>query len=98
MMPELIHPSLFRIVVPLPGSPLKEINSYVLTAPDRNLVIDTGMNRPECREALVGGLEDLGVDTWEEWEVDPGVNEVKGRRQVRLHGDRQGRPRGCSCP
>jgi glyoxylase-like metal-dependent hydrolase (beta-lactamase superfamily II) len=53
---------LYRIVVPLPGNPLKEINSYVLTADDRNLVIDTGMNRPECREVLEPGLAELGVD------------------------------------
>jgi len=59
---EEILPSLYRIVVPLPGSPLKEINSYVLTASDRNLVIDTGMNRPECREAMDRGLEEIGVD------------------------------------
>lgn len=61
-MVEEIYPSLFRIVVPLPNSPLKEVNSYVLTARDRNLIIDTGMNRPECREALVAGLDDIGID------------------------------------
>src|SRR5262245_32923629 len=51
-MAEEILPSLYRIVVPLPGNPLKEVNSYVITASERNLVIDTGMNRPECLEAL----------------------------------------------
>ena len=34
-MAEEIYPSLYRIVVPLPGSPLKEINSYVLTSNDQ---------------------------------------------------------------
>ncbi len=61
-MAEQILPSLYRIVVPLPGSPLKEVNSYVIVARDRNLVIDTGMNRPECREALLAGLDEIGVD------------------------------------
>jgi len=61
-MAEEIYPSLYRIVVPLPGSPLKEINSYVLTARDRNLIIDTGMNRPECLEAFEQGLEEIGID------------------------------------
>lgn len=61
-MAEEIFPSLYRVRVPLPNSPLKELNSIVLTARDRNLVIDTGMNRPECREALVGGLDEIGVD------------------------------------
>jgi len=59
---EEILPRLYRIVVPLPGNPLKEINSYVLTSDDRHLVIDTGMNRPECKEVLEPGLAELGVD------------------------------------
>jgi len=59
---EEILPRLYRIVVPLPGNPLKEINSYVLTSDDRNLVIDTGMNRPECKKVLEPGLAELGVD------------------------------------
>jgi glyoxylase-like metal-dependent hydrolase (beta-lactamase superfamily II) len=59
---EEILPGLFRIIVPLPNNPLKEINSYVLTSDSRNLVIDTGMNRPECKEVLVPELEELGVD------------------------------------
>ena len=62
---EEILPRLYRIVVPLPGNPLKEINSYVLTSDDRNLVIDTGMNRPECKEVLEPGLAELGVDLGE---------------------------------
>ncbi len=61
-MIEEVLPALYRVVVPLPGSPLKEINSYVLTARDRNLVVDTGMNRPECREALDAGLDEIGID------------------------------------
>jgi glyoxylase-like metal-dependent hydrolase (beta-lactamase superfamily II) len=61
-MTEEILPRLHRIVVPLPGNPLKEINSYVLTSDDRNLIVDTGMNRPECREVLEAGLEEIGVD------------------------------------
>jgi glyoxylase-like metal-dependent hydrolase (beta-lactamase superfamily II) len=61
-MAEEILPSLFRVVVPLPNSPLRELNSYVLTARDRNLVIDTGMNRPECRAALEAGLDEIGID------------------------------------
>ena len=61
-MLEEILPSLYRIVVPLTGNPLREINSFVLTSRDRNLIIDTGMNRPECREVLEAGLEQIGVD------------------------------------
>ncbi len=60
-MIEEILPCLYRVVVPLPGNPLREVNSYVLTSKDRNLIIDTGMNRPECREVLEAGLNEIGV-------------------------------------
>ena len=33
---------LYRIEVPLPNSPLKELNSYIIKGDDRNLIIDTG--------------------------------------------------------
>lgn len=59
---EEIAPRLYRIVVPLPGNPLREINSYIFTSEDRNLIVDTGMNRPECQEVLEAGLDQLGVD------------------------------------
>jgi glyoxylase-like metal-dependent hydrolase (beta-lactamase superfamily II) len=61
-MPDEIRPKLYRIEVPLPDNPLKAINSYVVKGPDRNLVVDTGMMRPECETVLRAGLEDLGVD------------------------------------
>lgn len=61
-MPEEILPGLFRLEIPLPDNPLKALNSYVITGPDRNLVVDTGFNRPECLAAMRAGLEDLAVD------------------------------------
>lgn len=61
-MTEEILPGLYRVVVPLPGNPLKEVNSYILTSPERNLVIDTGMNRPECQEVLQAGFDELGIE------------------------------------
>jgi glyoxylase-like metal-dependent hydrolase (beta-lactamase superfamily II) len=59
---EKILPNIYRIVVPLPKNPLKEVNSYVLTSKDRNLIIDTGMNRPECFEVLDAGIREIGID------------------------------------
>jgi glyoxylase-like metal-dependent hydrolase (beta-lactamase superfamily II) len=61
-MIEEILPRLYRIVVPLPQNPLKEINSYIFTSNDRNLIIDTGMNRDECLQAMQTGLDEIGVD------------------------------------
>ena len=59
---EEILPGLYRIIVPLPRNPLKEINSYIFTSDDRNLILDTGMNRPECIEVLNAGLAEIGLD------------------------------------
>ncbi len=56
------HPDIFRIDVPLPQNPLRNLNSYVVRGKERFLVIDTGFNRPECREALFAGLKELNVD------------------------------------
>ena len=61
-MPDEILPDVYRIEVPLPGNPLKAINSYVFMAGERNLVVDTGMNREECATVLRAGLAELGVD------------------------------------
>jgi glyoxylase-like metal-dependent hydrolase (beta-lactamase superfamily II) len=53
---------LFRIEIPLPGSPLGTLNAYVIKTPNRNLMIDTGMNREECLEAMQAALKDLQID------------------------------------
>ena len=53
---------LFRIEIPLPGSPLGTLNAYVIRTPSRNLMIDTGMNREECLEAMQAALKDLQID------------------------------------
>ena len=44
-MVEELLPDLYLIKIPLPGSPLGWVNSYVIKGIDRNLVIDTGLNR-----------------------------------------------------
>jgi len=61
-MIEQILPNLFTIEVPLPGSPLKAVNSYIIKADGRSLIIDTGMNREECLTVLSAGLKELDVD------------------------------------
>ncbi len=57
-----IEGNVYTIPVPLPDNPLRNLNSYVIKDPGRSLVIDTGFRRPECREALSAGLEELGID------------------------------------
>ena len=53
---------LYRIIIPLPNSPLKDLNSYVIKGKDRNLIIDTGFNRTVCYEAMQQGLKELQID------------------------------------
>ncbi len=60
--PEEILPGLFRIEVPLPRSPLGSINAWAIPDTGRSLLVDTGMLRPECESALLGGLDALGID------------------------------------
>jgi len=59
---EEILPNLYRIEIPLPGSPLKVLNSYVIKGDERNLIIDTGLNRKVCLDAMNAGLNELGID------------------------------------
>ena len=51
---------LYAIAVPLPNNPLKNLNAYVVTG-SRNLLIDTGFHQKECRDALLSGLQELGI-------------------------------------
>jgi glyoxylase-like metal-dependent hydrolase (beta-lactamase superfamily II) len=60
-MCEEILPDLFRIKIPLPASPLKYLNAYVIKDAERGLIIDTGLNRQECLAAMQAGLNQLGV-------------------------------------
>jgi glyoxylase-like metal-dependent hydrolase (beta-lactamase superfamily II) len=62
IMIEEIKPNLFRVEVPLPNSPLKFLNSYVIRSSDRNLIVDTGLNRKECLDAMQLGLQQLDID------------------------------------
>lgn len=57
-----ILPDLFEIKIRLVGNPLKNLNCYVFTSEDRNLLIDTGFNQPECLEDLLTGIREIGLD------------------------------------
>ncbi len=58
-----ILPNLYRIEVPLPGSPLKFLNSYYLHGAKADLLIDTGFHSmPQCRETIAAALRALGSD------------------------------------
>ncbi len=57
-----VWPGVFRVKIPLPDSPLKYLNSYIIPGQERNLVVDTGLNRPECLQAMKEALEELDID------------------------------------
>ena len=59
---ECVAENIYRIPIILPGNPLKELNSYLIRDPARSLLIDTGFRLPACRDALLSGLNELGVD------------------------------------
>lgn len=61
-MSEEVGAGIYRTEIPLRGNPLRAINSYLIRGDDRWLMIDTGMNRPECREAMLASLRELGAD------------------------------------
>lgn len=55
-------PGFYRIEVPLPGNPLKELNAYLVRGKDRSLLVDNGFNMRASEEALRAALDALCVD------------------------------------
>lgn len=60
---EQLDDTLFRILLPLPESPLKLLNVYCIRGEQRHLLIDTGFNRPECLCALHDAFQKMDVRT-----------------------------------
>ena len=56
-----LQDNIYRIEVPLPKNPMQLLNSYLIIGTERNLLIDTGFNRPECRKAIDDALEELRI-------------------------------------
>jgi glyoxylase-like metal-dependent hydrolase (beta-lactamase superfamily II) len=57
-----VLPNIHQIPIPLPRNPLRAVNTYLIRGEGRWLLVDTGMNRPECREAMRAALDALSVD------------------------------------
>lgn len=60
-MIEEILKNIYRVPVALPKSPLRCTNDYVIKGGDRDILIDTAFDLPECREALFAALKELNV-------------------------------------
>lgn len=78
-MTEKITDRIWRIPVPLPGNPLRELNAYLILGSERAMVIDTGFHQDACRDALWSGLAEHGLK--------PGEVEVL---LTHLHADHAG--------
>lgn len=61
-MPQEIIPNLYRLPIPLPGNPLKELNAYLIRGKERCLLVDTGFRQEPCRQALFAQLNELGLN------------------------------------
>lgn len=64
MVCEQVAENVYTFKIVLPNNPLKWLNCYVIKG-NKNLLIDTGFNRPECREALLDGMRELDLLTAE---------------------------------
>lgn len=54
--------NVYSINVPLPGNPLRNLNSFFIRGSQRDLLIDTGFNMKESLEGLTTGLKELNAD------------------------------------
>ncbi len=60
-----IFKGLYQIKIPLPGNPLKALNSYLIKGKKRSLLIDTGFNWTTCKKAQLHAMAKLGLN-WAE--------------------------------
>ncbi len=55
------YPSIYRIDVPLPDNPLRNLNCYCIQDEGHTLMIDTGFHCDACMQALQEGLRKIGA-------------------------------------
>lgn len=65
---EEVRNNIFMVKVPLPGSPLREVNSYIIRGRGKNFLIDVGFNTDESEKALRDAFLQLGLK-WEETDI-----------------------------
>ena len=57
-----VYSGIFCNQISLPKNPLKYLNCYIIPSKERNLIIDTGFNRPECEKDFLNGIQKLNID------------------------------------
>ncbi len=68
MEPVELAEGLYRVAVPLPDNPLRQLNSYFILGEEKTTIVDVGFNHPACAAALDEALTALGR-SWESVEV-----------------------------
>ena len=53
--------NIYCFPVPLPRSPLKELNCYIIKGDGRNLLVDVGFNTSVGYDAVMGAFTELGI-------------------------------------
>lgn len=56
-----VYKNIYQTQIPLPGSPLKELNCYIIKGKNRNLVIDVGFNNDACMQAIKKAFSELSI-------------------------------------
>jgi len=56
-----ITDNIYQLNIPLPGSPLREIHTYLIKGKKRNLLVDTAFNTDQCETSLLDQMKALGV-------------------------------------
>jgi len=56
-----IAKNIYCFPIPLPGSPLKELNGYIVKGDKRHLMVDVGFNMPEVISAITNALNELNI-------------------------------------
>lgn len=47
-----VMPNIFQLKIPLPGNPLKVLNSYLIKGKERSPLVDNGFNWPELKHSI----------------------------------------------
>lgn len=55
-------PNFYKINVPLPNNPLRELNAYLVKGSPKSLLIDNGFNTKESADALLTVLSEMKID------------------------------------
>ena len=57
--------NIYSFPIPLPGSPLKELNGYIIKGDKKHLMVDVGFNMPEVHKAVLNACSELSISLFD---------------------------------